>query len=385
MANSIITLYDDNNTINTTLSPAEVWTGNWSLIPQDHILQINGLVDSVGFLYIEYANEPDVTTHFIDPELGYTIGGLIPEVLIISPAAKFYRLRFLNGAFASNVVEIYPYFTRSSLPRLVPLNKLLGRDENSLSVRPSDSQDDILRGLKSGVSHLNKWGYRDDLDQTDGDGLIIADDATNQPVILTTASTFTITYNSANDGLGTTGALSLSITYLDANQDLQTAVHVLGNDGSDVTAFTGLGINNVIVQSSGSLDANVSNITIAATTGGSVQAFMPAGTSTDQRVLAHIPRNTVATLRYINLSSFKLVGGGTPRVIFKVFVYNRDRQTRYEFFRLRMDTDVENNFSLLDPVGQTIGPNEVIWVAASTSADNTQVSARFSLNLYLRD
>jgi hypothetical protein len=229
MANSIITLYDDNNTINTTLSPDEEWVGLWSLIPQDHILQINGLVDSVGYLYVEYANEPDVTTHFIDPELGYTIGGLIPEVLVLSPAARFYRLHFVNGAFASNVVEIYPYFTRSYL---------------------------------------------------------------------------------------------------------QTAVHVLGNDGSDIT--------------------------ITATTGGSVQAFMPAGTSTDQRVLAHIPRNTLATLRYISLSAFKLVGGGTPRVIFKVFVYNRDRQTRYEFFRLRMDTDVENNFALIDPIGLTVGPSEVI-------------------------
>jgi hypothetical protein len=115
-----------------------------------------------------------------------------------------------------------------------------------------DPQDQITRGLVSDASQLNKFGFRDDVDIASGDALIIADNTTNTPTILTTADTFDIAYNNTTDGASTTGALSLLISYLDSNADLQTATHTLGSTGSDTTSFSGLGINRVVVLSHGS-------------------------------------------------------------------------------------------------------------------------------------
>lgn len=380
--NAVITQYDDNNKTVEPLGAGETWTGRWSPIPPDNNIKINALTDQFGSLFIDYCNEVDISLTFTEPPLGYSLGNAVPETLIISPTARFYRLRFVNSDVAQSYLEIYPYFTRASLPRLTPLNKRAGRDENSIYTRASDPQEDILRSLRAGVQHLNKWGFRDDIDIADGDALIIADDTTNTPTIISTATTFTIAYNNAVDGDGTTGALSLLFTYLDENEDLQTAIHVLGSTGNDVTSFSGLGINRCIILSSGSMDFNAGNINITATTGGSVQAYIPAMTSTTQQVLAFVPRNTIATLRYLDLNAFKISGGSAPRVVFKLLVYSRTTNTTYEILRERIDTDVENNLQLVDPIGLPLSPRDVFWVSASTTVNSTQVSARMSLNYY---
>ena len=134
-----------------------------------------------------------------------------------------------------------------------------------------EGQDAVSMSRREGAYVLNKFAYRDDIDTADGDALIIADNTTNTPTILTSASTFTIAYNNTTDGDGTNGALSLLITYLDSDEDETTGIHTLGSSGSDVTSFSGLGINRIVVLSSGSTQANGNDITVTATTGGSVQ------------------------------------------------------------------------------------------------------------------
>lgn len=382
MPNSILTLYDDINTTTTPLAANDAWLGAWSLIPADHVLTISIIADVHGLLYIEYANIPDVTQVIIDPELGYTIGDGFVERLVIQPVSRFYRIRYVNGAQDQAYFEVFPYFTRASLPPMVPYNKIVGRDENALAVRPSDPQDDILRQLRSGVSHLNRQGFRSDLDIADNDGWVNANNTTNTPVVLTTASTFTITYNNATDGFGTNGALSLFFTYLDENEDLQQVLHTLGNTGSDVTAFTGLGINEIAVGSSGSSNLNVNDITITATSNASVQSFVPAGTSLSQQVLIHIPRQTIGTVRFLRLNASKTQGGATPRVLFKVLVYSRESATIYEYFRHQVETDAENTALIADPVGRRLVARTVAYLTARTTHDDTNISASISVNLY---
>lgn len=94
-----------------------------------------------------------------------------------------------------------------------------------------------------------------------------------------------ITYNSGTDGAGggATGATQLYFFYIDSNGLPAEAAHTLGSDGSDTTAFSGLGINRIAVLASGSNDTNVNDITITATTGGSNQAQIAAST---QRLVA---------------------------------------------------------------------------------------------------
>jgi hypothetical protein len=247
---------------------------------------------------------------------------------------------------------------------------------------PAPYPDNINLGEYPFVSTLNKFAYRDGIQAADGDALVWPDGAINTPTILTSASTFTVTYNNATDGLGTTGALSLLFTYIDENEEETTGVLTLGSSGSDVTSFSGLGINRVVVLSSGSAGFNTNDITITATTGGSTQAFLDAGTSVTQQLIAHIPANTTGIGKFLFVNALRLSGGSAPRVVFKVKVYSRITQTTYEVFRYEMDTGVQNSLALIDPIGFNFSPRNVIYITANTDTNNTDVSARISIHRY---
>ena len=250
------------------------------------------------------------------------------------------------------------------------------------SRKPAHYPDSINLGEHQGASGLNKFGYRSGINTADGEVLITANGAHSSPTVLTTASTFTISYTNTTDGDGTTGALSLLFTYLNEDEEQVTGIHTLGSSGSDVTSFSGLGINRVVVLSSGSSGVNVSDISVTATTGGSFQAHLDSGTSVTQQMIAYVPKNTRGVGKLLFVNALKLSGGSTPRVIFKVKVYSRITQTTYEVFRYEMDTGVENSLPLMDPVGFLFTARDVIYVTAETDTNNTDVSARLSLIFY---
>lgn len=85
-------------------------------------------------------------------------------------------------------------------------------------VLTSSDQDLISRGLSGGVSQFNKFGYRTSTAAASGEQTIWA--STDNLTILTSASTFTITYNNTTDGSGTTGATILQFYYLDSDEKL---------------------------------------------------------------------------------------------------------------------------------------------------------------------
>ena len=386
MADTNSTPFEELNSTTTPLGAGGTWTGQWQLIGRDIRLRFNAVSDQLTSIFVDYSNTPTGDTVLTEPPLGYSFGRNLTEAHIVSPIASYYRLRVVNGDTTQTVLEVYASFVDYNGPRVTPLNKRIGRDEDAIPVRPSDNQDDILRGLRAGVSILNKWGYRDDLDVADGDALIIANNITNTPAILSAASTLTIAFDNATDGSGTTGALSLLFTYIDANQDLQEATVVLGATGINITAFTALNVNRCVVLSSGSANTNAGDISITATSTADVEAFIPASSGTTQQVLAEISRNSVATIKYILLSALRLSGGGgSPRVIFKIHVYSRITETTYEIFRSKMDTDSENSQVISDPIGLKLSAGDIFWVTASTTANDTEVSARVSLNIYAID
>lgn len=370
------------NSTTTVLGASGTFTGTWELNTFPDVM-INCFADVTGSLFIEFSN--DGTNAITDPSLGFSIGPSVNEKHIVPKGPRYFRVRYINDSTAQTTFRLYTYYGDFKANR-ASLNERIGRDADSNVTRPTSYQDEVSRNLRSGVSQTNKFAYRDDVDTTDGDAMIIADDTTNTPTILTSADTFGITYNSGTDGDSTTGALSLLFTYLDANQNQTTAIHTLGSTGSDTTSFSGLGINRVVVLSSGSANVNTDDITITATTGGSVQAFIPAGVSVTQQLLFHVPTNSSGVSKFIFLSAVKLSGGGgAPRVTFKVFVYNRGVSTQYEVFRYLMDTDVENSRSIVDPVNFPFSAGDVFWVTAATDTNNTSVSARLSLNVYAVD
>jgi hypothetical protein len=243
----------------------------------------------------------------------------------------------------------------------------------------------VSLGRRTGVKAWNKFGYRTNLSAAGGDELIEASGTITTPTILTTASTFTITYDGTGggytDGAGTTGATQLTIYYLNSDGEEAIAAHTLGTDGSDVTSFSGLGINRVAVSDSGANETNASNITITATTGGSVQAFIPAGQGVTQQCIFHIATNKKGVAKFLFLSANKL-SGSNPKIVFKGWVYSRTVNCRFEIFRFTMDTQSVNQITLIDPVNFALSKGDVLYFTADTDNNNTIAECRFSLNAY---
>ena len=262
----------------------------------------------------------------------------------------------------------------------MPISKI------SQTVKPvTDFQDQVSLGNISGVTAWNKFGYRSNLQAATGEQLITAGGISTAPTILSSASTFTIAYDGtgggSTDGASTDGARTITFYYLDSNGEDAVATHVLETDGSDVTSFTGLGINRAVVSSSGSGQTNASDITITATTGGSEQAFIPAGQSVTQQLWFHVATNRVGLIKNVFLAANKL-SGSSPKVIFKIYVFSRTVSTIFEIFRFTMDTATTNELLLQDAVNFRLNSGDVAYVVGDTDTNNTLVEGRFSLDTY---
>jgi len=200
--------------------------------------------------------------------------------------------------------------------------------------------------------------------------------------ILTSPSTFTITYNSATDGTGTTGATQLTFYYVDALGLPAISTHTLGGSGSDVTTFSGLGINRVVVSANGGATYNTNAITITATTGGSKQSIIPATSGVTQQSMFFVGSNHLAIVKYIKID---LVSASkTPTIEIKGYAYNRSINGRFEIFKTSIDTAVKLDTEIKDPVGFNLNPTDVIYFVANSSADNVDIFLRYSLNQYQR-
>lgn len=249
---------------------------------------------------------------------------------------------------------------------------------NATLTRPTKYENEVAMGDRNGKQTWNKFGYNKDID---GASEIIASfggvyDPTT--MIMTTAQTFTIAYNSTTDGSGTTGALSLIIVYLDSNFELQTAFHTLGSTGSDTTAFSGLGINRTSVLSNGGLGYNANDITITATTDTTIQAQVASEESVTQQALFHTPISVNFLIDWLFATAGKTGGGSQPKFSIVGYSWSRVTLTRYKIFDAVFDTS-RQNFMQLNPSQPFVtGGREVIWFEASTDTANSEIEIRFS-------
>jgi len=253
-------------------------------------------------------------------------------------------------------------------------------DISSPSVSSPKELFDLLELYVNGDTVWNKFGYNADLD-TGGQEIIAEWGGSFDPKtdIMTAADTFTITYSTGVDGSGTTGATSLLFTYVDANNESNTGIHTLGSSGSDVTTFTGVGINRVVVLSNGGLGWNASKITIKATTDDTIQATIPALGSVTQQCIFHTDIGSSFDANWLTFNALKDSGGGSsPRVTFYGYSFSKVTQTRYEILRHTIDTSDQSYVSFSPGQDFSIGGREVLYFTAETTANNVLVNCRFS-------
>tara|TARA_R110000823_G_C15905775_1_gene497318 strand:+ start:53 stop:1282 length:1230 start_codon:yes stop_codon:yes gene_type:complete len=378
--NEIVEQYSFESTVNTTFTPLEAsatFTGEWEQNNQSEVM-VSMKTDGGGTLYFDFSND-GVNADSTFPVLGFTVAANIHEFHTAVKGPRYFRVRYVNGTTEQTYMRLYTYYGTFRASN-TPNNQSIDLDSDGAATRPTDFQDEVVRGLRSGVTSWNKFGYRDSL--TDDTEQVIWASTQNLPTIITTPSTFTITYNNTTDGAGRTGALSLVVYYLDADGNQAIAVHTLGSTGSDVTSFTGLGINRVAVNTNGGLTYNANTITITATTGGSVQAVVPALGSVTQQALFHVgfDQTAVMQLLFFNVRT----PNKAKTVVLRGYLYNRLVGTRYEIYRDTIDTSTGLVRFITDPVKFKAVARDVVYFTATASGggDAASIVCRFSLNLY---
>lgn len=249
--------------------------------------------------------------------------------------------------------------------------------------RPSDFRIEVSTGLRAGYSNVTKFGFNPDIDSSATEA-VVSSSGTFNPLtdVISTAQTFTVTYDNASDGAGTSGATQLYFFYLDADGLNAVSVHQLGSSGSDVTSFTGIGINRVAVTLTGGAINNVADISITATDDATTQAHIPAGSGVTQQLIYHVPFNGTFMMEHLGISVQRPIGQN-PTVEIKLWSFSRVTNVAYNVEDVRLDTSLTNNFVQNYSGASTVfAKRDVVYVTLSTSSDNTFVSGRFHGILY---
>jgi len=363
------------NTTTTPLGSGETFTGEWELNDAPGVM-VSCHTDNSGTLYFDFS--PDGSNVNTFPTSGFSVAAGIHEFHVAEKGPRYFRVRLVNDSGAQSYLRLYTYLGTYRAPS-APANQSLRLDADALSVRPTAFQDEVRIGRRPGVTGWTKFGYRDGLTAASGEQTIW--DSAGNFTPLTSASTFTVTYNSSTDGEGTTGATALTFFYIDSSGLPATATHTLGNDGSDVTSFSGLGINRIAVSATGTADKNTNDITVTATTGSTVQAVVSALGSVTQQAIFFVGSNHQAIAKYLWWNLAK-PGGGNALVLIKGYVYSRAVDTFYEVFRVEVDTTVELTGHINEPIGFNLNATDVLFFVADTDTNGANVKLRFSLNEY---
>lgn len=367
------------NSTTSTLAGDATFTGTAELNDFPHV-GVMCKSDVAGTLYFDFSND-GTNWDSTFPVNGFECGAGVSEFHTAVKLGRYFRVRYVNGSDAQSYLRLTTYYGNGFVPSVAPLNQIAGLDQDAIFTRSTVAEDEVALGRRSGVTRWNKWGYNTDVDTANEE--ILASFG-GDFVPLTSAETFDISYDGTSggstDGTGTTGATELTFFYIDANGLPAIATHTLGTDGSDTTAFSGLGINRVAVSASGSNNTNASDIDITATTAGTNQAQITAGAGTTQQCLFFVGSNHTAILKGILLNMLRLSGGGEVRATFKGIVYNRAVDTQYEVFRVLLDTRINNLADIKQEF--KLNATDVFWLTVDTDTNNTIADGRFTLNEY---
>lgn len=371
---------DGSNTTTTPLAADATFTGDWETNSFSEVM-VSCKTDGASTLYFDFSN--DMTNVDTFPVQGFAVAANIHEFHIAVKGPRYFRLRLVNGSDAQTFLRLYTYFGTFRAAN-TPLNQGIGLDSDAAGTRPTDFQDEVRRGLRSGVTGWTKFGYRNSISNDTESCIWAATPAL--PTFLLTASTFTIAYDGTSggstDGAGTNGATQMYIYYIDAAGLPAIGAHTLGTDGSDVTTFSGLGINRAVVSASGSDNFNASDITITATTGGSVQAIIPAEGSVTQQAIFFTGANHTGIAPWLHIEVISSNKAKTVEV--KGYVFNRQFETRYEVYRGSIDTSVNLEKDVPDPIKFQLNATDILYFTVNSSGGSGTIDAdcRFSLNEY---
>lgn len=363
------------STVNSTTSALDstaTYTGTGELNSYNQVM-VQVATDLEGVLYCEFS--PDNTNWDTSLSFNYNPNRINPPHVFVK-GNRYFRVRFVNSeTSAQSYLRLYTYYG-SFKDLTAPINGTLSETYDAIVVRPTEYRYEVAEGKRQGRSTINKWGYNTDVD-TGGEEIIAAFGGTFN--IMTTADTLNVVSTSAFDASAGIGARTIQIIGIDENHLYQTETITMTGTTPATTVNQWLGVNRVIVLSSGSTNANAGTITLSDTSATfGTQAQIPSGDSVTQQAIYHtqINHNLLTDWMLINVN--KVSGGSTPTVTIRGWSYSRVTETDYEIFRIDVDTSIENTIELRPSQPFPIGGREVLYFTAETSLNNTIVSLRFS-------
>lgn len=367
------------NSSSTLITNGNNFTGTWENVARYDSLTLAVSTDQNGYFEIQFS--PDGTN--VDSTLTrYYRTGQINAPHRFTITREHFRIRFFNNSGVDQTYFRLQTIYGDHADLNIPVDSTMAQDYDAISVRPTDFHTEVALGRRQGSTTWNKFGYNLDIDA--GTEEIIASwggafDPTSD--IMSSEQTFSIAFNDTTDGSGSTGALTLLFTYLDKDFNLQTATHVLTGTSPDTTSFEGVGINRVVVLSSGSAGLNNNDITITASTDLTTQAQIPGGASVTQQAIFHTPINHQFLAEWLYLSPAGTTGLFFPvgaKLNVKAYSWSRVTSTRYDVGDFYLDVSAQSALDLSPPVPFVIGGREVLYFTSTTDTNNTQVSCRFS-------
>lgn len=366
------------NSTEDALEASGTFTGTYELTPYPDVM-VSCFSDTSGTLYFDFSIDGTTAKTRTFPSQGFSVTANIHEFHVALKGYRYFRVRFVNDSDEQSTLQLKTFYG-SFGPGNHPLNQTIGLDSDAIVTRPSNFQDEVRIGRRTGVAGWTKFGYRVGLTASAGEQTVWDGPGNFTP--LKTANNFTIEYDSGQDGTDGNGAKTLYVQYVNQDGLPASNVHTLSNTGSDTTTFQGFGINRVSVSSSGSSNTNGALITFNNGAGTNV-AHIPASGSVTQQCVYHIGANHDGVAKFLWWNIVK-PSGGTGVVTIKGKVYNRNVDTFYEVFRTQVDTARELTGFIDEPIGFNLSPTDTLYFIADTDTNNANINMRFSLNEYER-
>ena len=362
------------NSTATPLSSGATFTGEWTDGIAYDDLVVAAASDQNGTLRVQFSTDGvnvDSTltrqyrTDLIEVPHRFTI------------TRRYFRVTFENTSASTQTnLRLQPLVGNYS-PLNAPIGSTLAQDFDATVVRPTDPDNEAVLGLRQGTSPFLKFGYNDDISSAAPE-VVASFGGTFTP--LSTATTLTLVSSSASDTSAGVGARSLFIQGLDSTRRYQFEFVTLNGTTPVVTTNTWLGVNRIMVFSSGTSQTNVGNISCTATTGGTNQARIPAGTGVTQQLIFHTQDGHQGLIRQVTLNVLKLTNGSAPRVTISMNVWNpKVTNSRYVLRRYKLDTAVFNDLVRTYKIPIKLDPTEVVWMTAETTQNATIVDGEMDI------
>lgn len=374
-AEKVLNKLDSANSSTSILTASSVFTGDWVDAGQHSDVVVSVSTDQDGTYSVQFSpdginQDSTLTRYYRTDQIN------VPHRFTVT--RKYYRVVFTNTSASDQTYFRLQSHYGSYSNLNAPTDSTLSQDFDAVVVRPTDPDNEAVLGLRQGISPFLKFGFNEDVSNS-AEEVVASFGGTFTP--LTSATTLTLVSSSANDVVTTgTGARSVFIQGLDSSRRYQFEFVNLNGTTPVVTSNTWLGVNRIVVFSSGSLETNDGVISCTATTGGTNQAAIPAGFGVTQQIIFHNQDGHQGLIRQISVNVLKTSGGATPRVTVKLNVWNpKITDTRYVVRRYKMDTSVSNDLVRIYKIPLKLDPTDVVWITVETTQNSTSIDVEMDI------